>query len=124
LREYSKDEKEYKAYIQSLKNSVLTAFYTPEVVAAAIQEPLQSAGILPERFLDPSAGTGMFIRGLKDIPEVHCFEKDRLTGKILSSLLFLPISRLEIPECMTGILTGAKMPCANPHLAPYTTTSF
>ena len=41
-----------------------------------------------------------------------------------TSMLFLPISRLEIPECMTGILTGAKMPCANPHLAPYTTTSF
>lgn len=94
MREYSKDEKEYKAYIQSLKNSVLTAFYTPEVVAAAIQEPLQSAGILPERFLDPSAGTGMFIRGLKDIPEVHCFEKDRLTGKILSSLY--PESRVTI----------------------------
>lgn len=94
LREYSKDEKEYKAYIQSLKNSVLTAFYTPEAVAAAIREPLQSAGILPERFLDPSAGTGMFIRGLKDIPEVHCFEKDRLTGKILSSLY--PESRVTI----------------------------
>lgn len=94
MREYSKDEKEYKAYIQSLKNSVLTAFYTPEVVAADIQEPLQSAGILPERFLDPSAGTGMFIRGLKDIPEVHCFEKDRLTGKILSSLY--PESRVTI----------------------------
>ncbi len=94
LREYSKDEKEYKAYIQSLKNSVLTAFYTPQAVAAAIQEPLQSAGILPERFLDPSAGTGMFIRGLKDIPEVHCFEKDKLTGKILSSLY--PESRVTI----------------------------
>lgn len=94
LREYSKDEKEYKAYIQSLKNSVLTAFYTPEAVAAAIQEPLCSAGILPERFLDPSAGTGVFINGLKDIPEVHCFEKDRLTGKILSSLY--PESRVTI----------------------------
>lgn len=94
MREYSKDGKEYKAYIQSLKNSVLTAFYTPEAVAAAIREPLQSAGILPERFLDPSAGTGMFIRGLKDIPEVHCFEKDRLTGKILSSLY--PESRVTI----------------------------
>ena len=94
LREYSKDEKEYKAYIQSLKNSVLTAFYTPQAVAAAIQEPLRSAGILPERFLDPSAGTGIFIRDLKDIPEVHCFEKDKLTGKILSSLY--PESRVTI----------------------------
>ncbi len=94
MREYSKDEKEYKTYVQSLKNSVLTAFYTPEAVASAIREPLQSAGILPKRFLDPSAGTGMFISGLKDIPEIHCFEKDKLTGKILSSLY--PESRVTI----------------------------
>lgn len=86
LREYSKDEKEYKAYVQSLKSSVLTAFYTPEPLVAAIQESLQVPEIRPGRFLDPSAGTGMFISRLKDIPEIHCFEKDKLTGKILSSL--------------------------------------
>lgn len=61
LREYSKDEKEYKAYIQSLKNSVLTAFYTPQAITAAIHEPLREAGIIPVRFLEPSAGTGVFI---------------------------------------------------------------
>ena len=61
LREYSKDGKEYKAYVQSLKNSALTAFYTPEPVVTAIQESLQLPGIRPGRFLDPSAGTGMFI---------------------------------------------------------------
>ena len=81
LREYSKDGKEYKAYVQSLKNSVLTAFYTPEPVVTAMQESLQLPEIRPGRFLDPSAGTGMFINGLKDVPEVHCFEKDKLTGK-------------------------------------------
>ena len=86
LREYSKDGKEYKAYVQSLKNSALTAFYTPEPVVTAMQESLQLPGIRPGRFLDPSAGTGMFISGLKDVPEIHCFEKDMLTGKILSSL--------------------------------------
>lgn len=94
LREYSKDEKGYKAYVQSLKNSVLTAFYTPEPVVSAMQESLQASGILPKRFLDPSAGAGIFISGLKDIPEVHCFEKDKLTGKILSSLY--PESRVTI----------------------------
>lgn len=94
LHEYSKDEKEYKAYVQSLKNSVLTAFYTPEPVVSAMQESLQASGILPKRFLDPSAGAGVFISGLKDIPEVHCFEKDKLTGKILSSLY--PKSRVTI----------------------------
>ena len=94
MREYSKDGKEYKAYVQSLKNSALTAFYTPEPVVTAIQESLQLPGIRPGRFLDPSAGTGMFISGLKDVPEVHCFEKDKLTGKILSSLY--PESRVAI----------------------------
>ena len=94
MREYSKDEKEYKAYVQSLKNSVLTAFYTPEPVVTAMQESLQVPGIRPGRFLDPSAGTGMFISGLKGVPEVHCFEKDRLTGRILSSLY--PESRVTI----------------------------
>lgn len=59
-----------------------------------MQESLQLPGIRPGRFLDPSAGTGMFINGLKDVPEVHCFEKDKLTGKILSSLY--PESRVTI----------------------------
>lgn len=59
-----------------------------------MQESLQVPGIRPGRFLDPSAGTGMFISGLKDASEVHCFEKDKLTGKILSSLY--PKSRVTI----------------------------
>lgn len=94
LREYSKDEKEYKGYIQSLKNSALTAFYTPEPVAAAIQDSLQAAGVIPQRFLEPSAGTGIFISRLKDVPEIHCFEKDKITGKILSYLY--PDSKVNI----------------------------
>ena len=86
LREYSTDEKQYKEYIQSLKNSVLTAFYTPEAVASVIQRTLQASGVVPGRFLDPSAGTGVFISPLKDVPEITCFEKDKLTGRILSAL--------------------------------------
>lgn len=77
LREYSTDEKQYKEYIQSLKNSVLTAFYTPEAVASVIQRTLQASGVVPGRFLDPSAGTGVFISPLKDVPEITCFEKDK-----------------------------------------------
>ena len=51
-----------------------------------MQEALLVPEIRPERFLDPSAGTGMFISTLKDVPEIHCFEKDKLTGRILSFL--------------------------------------
>ena len=59
-----------------------------------MQEALLIPEIRPERFLNPSAGTGMFISTLKDVPEIHCFEKDRLTGRILSSLY--PESRVTI----------------------------
>ena len=59
-----------------------------------MQEALLLPEIRPERFLDPSAGTGMFISTLKDVPEIHCFEKDWLTGKILSSLY--PKSKVNI----------------------------
>lgn len=59
-----------------------------------MQEALLIPEIRPERFLDPSAGTGMFISTLKDVPEIHCFEKDRLTGRILSSLY--PKSKVNI----------------------------
>ena len=59
-----------------------------------MQEALLVPEIRPERFLDPSAGTGMFISTLKDVPEIHCFEKDWLTGKILSSLY--PKSKVNI----------------------------
>lgn len=59
-----------------------------------MQEALLVPEIRPERFLDPSAGTGMFISTLKDVPEIHCFEKDRLTGRILSSLY--PESKVNI----------------------------
>ena len=59
-----------------------------------MQEALLVPEIRPERFLDPSAGTGMFISTLKDVPEIHCFEKDKLTGRILSSLY--PKSKVNI----------------------------
>ena len=59
-----------------------------------MQEALLIPEIRPERFLDPSAGTGMFISTLKEVSEIHCFEKDRLTGRILSSLY--PKSRVTI----------------------------
>ena len=63
-------------------------------MAAAIQEPLQAAGAVPQRFLEPSAGTGIFISRLKDVPEIQCFEKDKITGKILSFLY--PDSKVNI----------------------------
>ncbi len=90
IRENSQDEKEYKAYISSLKNSVLTAFYTPKEVVDAIAQSLQKAGITPKKILEPSSGMGEFVSSLHSISDenssVISFEKDLLTGKLLSAL--------------------------------------
>ena len=40
IRDNSKDEREYKRYFDSLKSSVLTAFYTPPEVVAALADTL------------------------------------------------------------------------------------
>jgi len=122
IRSHSKDEAEYKRYFSSLKNSVLTAFYTPQDIVSVLASELGNYGIAPSRFLDPSSGTGVFVdafqqqsaqqqpaeqqsseqqpsrTGLSPTglprPEVVCFEKDLLTGKILSHLH--PEAKVEI----------------------------
>ncbi len=90
IQENTKDEKEYKKYISSIKNSVLTAFYTPPEIVTTLADALREGGITPSRILDPSAGAGEFPSALKKIatPEnqIISFEKDLLTGKILSYL--------------------------------------
>jgi N12 class adenine-specific DNA methylase len=90
IREHSSSEDEYKRYFGSLKNSILTAFYTPPEVVRTIAGSLHESGIIPTRFLDPSAGNGVFanmFRQALPTSEIVCFEKDLLTGKILSSLV-------------------------------------
>ncbi|TRW20808.1 hypothetical protein FMM05_20870, partial [Flavobacterium zepuense] len=54
-------EQEYKEIIASLRNSVLTAFYTPEVVPKVVYGVLKQQGIAPKRLYEPSAGSGVFI---------------------------------------------------------------
>ena len=89
IREHSADEQEYKRYFGSLKNSILTAFYTPPELVQTIAGSLRDNDIVHTRFLDPSAGNGAFAQAFKQSsPESDtvCFEKDLLTGKILSKL--------------------------------------
>jgi hypothetical protein len=89
IRENSRDESEYKRYMGSLKSSVLTAFYTPPEAIKALSEALKENGITPDNFLEPSAGNGAFVETFKDtFPKIKttAFEKDLLTGKILSHL--------------------------------------
>ena len=69
-------EREYKRYIDGIRNSVLTAFYTPPEVAYAIVDTIWHRGIAPKRILDPSAGTGVFPKVLainQPSAEITCF---------------------------------------------------
>ena len=91
IHDYSKNDKEFAAYMDSLKTSVLTAFYTPPPVIDALADSLRERGVKIERFLEPSAGQGAFIDSFlknENYPgaETLAFEKDLLTGKILSAL--------------------------------------
>lgn len=105
LRESSPTPDVYKRYVSSLKSSILTAFYTPKPVIDALADALKDSGITPTRFLEPSAGTGAFISSFKETaPEakVTGFEKDLLTGKILSHLYPDDKVRIEGYEKMEG----------------------
>ena len=91
IHDYSKDDREFAAYMDSLKASVLTAFYTPAPVIDALATSLRERGVKIKRFLEPAAGQGAFIDSFlknENYPgtEALAFEKDLLTGKILSAL--------------------------------------
>lgn len=76
--------------IDSIKTSVLTAFYTPafiiNAVARQIQTTFKTHDIKMRTFLEPSAGTGGFLPVAMDGTKSYAFEKDTLTGIILSLL--------------------------------------
>lgn len=89
LKENTGGERGYKRYLNGIKASVLTAFYTPGPVTDAIARMLHNAGVVPTSALEPSAGTGAFVEYLRryaDNAEITCFEKDPMTGLILGRL--------------------------------------
>ena len=89
IRENSKNESEYKQLMDSLKQSVLTAFYTPSAVTEALTDVLKEHQVIPEKVLEPSAGIGAFVGSVLDNnpkADIMAFEKDLLTGKILRHL--------------------------------------
>ncbi|ANI89749.1 DNA methylase [Arachidicoccus ginsenosidimutans] len=104
LKENAEDDKQYRRYVDSMKSSVLTAFYTPPQVIDAISTTLQDNGIKIGKFLEPSAGIGSYIQSFSENqqPKVTAYEKDLLTGKILKHLYPESTIRIsgfeEIPE--------------------------
>lgn len=100
IHDYSKDDKEFAQYMDSLKTSVLTAFYTPLPIVDALSDALKYSGVEVKSFLEPSAGQGAFIdsflrNDLYPGAEVLAYEKDLLTGKILSALHPSILTRIE-----------------------------
>ena len=89
IRENSRNELEYRRYTDSLKASVLTAFYTPQAITDTIADVLHDRKVRPKLVLEPSAGMGAFISPVLSNnlqAEVMAFEKDLLTGKMLGHL--------------------------------------
>lgn len=86
------DETEYRNIINSLKESVLTAFYTPEVVPRVLFEVMNLNLVRPKRIYEPSAGSGVFIeesiKAFPNLEKITAVEKDLLTGKILGAISF------------------------------------
>jgi N12 class adenine-specific DNA methylase len=82
---------DYQAVFQSIKESSLTAFYTPPVVPKTLFEVLKDQGVAPRRLYDPSSGAGIFARGAQhlfpSLEEITAVEKDTLTGKVLAPIM-------------------------------------
>lgn len=84
------DRKLYKLLVKSIKNSSLTAFYTPKnfisTLSGQIQQTFQNNGLKIGSFLEPSAGTGGFLPVATSDTEKTAFEKDIVSGLVLSAL--------------------------------------
>ena len=84
------DQQLYKSLVRSIKASSLTAFYTPQniisTLAEQIQQTFQNNGLPIGSFLEPSAGIGGFLPIAASNTEKTAFEKDLVSGLILSAL--------------------------------------
>ena len=84
------NETEYKQVVDSIKNSILTAFYTPEFVPQTLFNVLKEQGIEPKSMYEPSSGAGVFVtEAAKVFPameSITAVEKDILSGRVLSRL--------------------------------------
>ena len=101
LHDKSQNEDEYQAWMQSLKASTLTAYYTPREIPQTLFNNLyhmakswNDHNIYPKKVLDPSAGTGVFMCSVLhasldsgNIPKQVGYELDLLTGTILKQRL-------------------------------------
>ena len=88
LLHHSKDMNEYNRWMNSLRSSVLTAYYTPSKFVQGLIAALDSKAATGSSLLDPAAGSGVFLDRFLDWAykgqgKVVGYEKDLLTGTIL-----------------------------------------
>ena len=78
------------AVIESIKASVLTAFYTPKFLVDAIARQIHAIfknnGLQMRSFLEPSAGIGGFLPVAMPDTYGYAIEKDHISGLLLSLL--------------------------------------
>ena len=92
-------EADYKQMIDSIKNSILTAYYTPEIVSQTLFNVLKEKGIEPKSIYEPSSGGGVFISEAATVfpllQNITAVEKDLLSGRVLTALgssISVPVS--------------------------------
>lgn len=107
LRNNSDGEVAYKECLDSIRSSVLTAFYTPEAIIYAIAETLQSQGISAKKILEPSAGIGAFFNAFKGNEPIVAYEKDIMTARILAKLFPNDIIRATGYETINSSYAGS-----------------
>ena len=74
--------------IDSIKGTVKTAYYTPDVLVKFIYAMLDTFNIKPTSILEPSAGHGVFFKNMPDKyrkSTIYAFEPDLVTFGILKS---------------------------------------
>ena len=84
------NDAEYKQVIDSIKNSILTAYYTPEIVPQTLFNALKENGIEPKNMYEPSSGAGVFVieaaEAFPTLQNITAVEKDILSGRVLTAL--------------------------------------
>ena len=84
------NDAEYKQVVDSIKNSILTAFYTPEIVPQTLFAVLKEQGIESKSMYEPSSGAGVFVTeaasAFPSIENITAVEKDLLSGRVLTAL--------------------------------------
>lgn len=84
------NDAEYKQVIDSIKNSILTAYYTPEIVPKTLFNALKEQGIEPQNIYEPSSGAGVFITeaasAFPSLQNITAVEKDLISGRVLTAL--------------------------------------